>query len=98
MSCPRFAIVPVLNVSDNPQNGFYPITDFAGVFLDGPEPNHGFEPNMLGNQIQSIRAYAFSLNYLPGVLSAGTTEGTVTFLGSGPKVPVLVHDEADPSY
>lgn len=97
-TCPRFAIVPVLNVDDPPQNGFYPIKGFAGVFIDGSSPDHGFDPNNNGNQIQSIRAYAFSLNYLPGVLSAGTTEGTVTFIGTGPKVPVLVHDEADPAY
>ena len=98
VECPRFAIVPVLNATENPSNGFYPIVGFAGVFLDGDDPNHGFEPNNNATQIQSIRAYAFSLNYLPGVLSAGTTEGTVTFIGTGPKVPVLVHDLADPAY
>jgi hypothetical protein len=96
--CPRFAIVPILNVNANPSNGFYPIKGFAGVFLDGAAPNYGLEPNNNGNQVQSLRAYAFSLDFLPGVISSGTTEGTVTYLGAGPKVPVLVHDAGDPSY
>lgn len=99
LDCPRFAIVPVLNVDENPPNGYYPIVGFAGVFVDGPAPDYGFSTDSVtGTQVKSIRAYAFSLNYLPGIVSSGTTAGTVTFLGSGPKVPVLVHDSGDPSY
>ncbi len=98
LTCPRFAIVPVLNVDNNPPNGFYPIKAFAGVFIDSPADEYGFEPNNNGNQMKTIKAYAFSLDFLPGIISNGTVEGTVTFVGSGPKVPVLVHDTGDPSY
>ncbi|HVF03621.1 MAG TPA: IPT/TIG domain-containing protein [Frankiaceae bacterium] len=98
VQCPRFAIVPILNVDENPDNGFYPITGFVGVFIDGPAPNHGLEPNNAGTQIESVRAYVFSLDFLPGVLASGSTPDTVTYLGTGPKVPVLVHDSGDPSY
>ena len=99
LNCPRFAIVPVLNAVENPPSGYYPITGFAGVFIDGEPTDYGFEPsNDTASQMKAIRAYAFSLDYLPGIISSGATAGTVTFLGSGPKVPVLVHDEADPSY
>jgi Flp pilus assembly protein TadG len=95
-SCPRFAIVPVLNVAANPANGFYPIKDFAAVFIDSPDTNYGFEPNNNGNQMKAIHAYAFSLTYLPGIL--GNTSSTIDYIGTGPKVPVLVHDSGDPSY
>lgn len=98
VTCPRFGFVPVLNVSDNPPNGFYPIVGMAAVFIDGSPPNHGFEPSTAaGTQMRSIRAYAFSTKYLVGVFSSGETD-TIDYLGSGPKVPVLVHDSADPSY
>ena len=98
VQCPRFAIVPVLHVTANPPNGFYPIKEFAAVFVDSPDDDHGFEPNNNGNQIESIHAYAFSLRYLPEVLGSGSTENTTGYVGAGPKVPVLVHDAADPSY
>ena len=98
VGCPRFAIVPVMNVTENPRNGFYPVRGFAGVFIDGPAPDRGFDANNNGSQVESIRAYAFSLDFLPAVVSGGTAEGTVTYLGTGPKVPVLVHDSADPAY
>lgn len=98
VECPRFAIVPVLNVDTNPPNGYYPIKGFVAVFIDGPAPNYGLEPNVGGTQIESVRAYVFSLDYLGDVLASGTTDDTVPYLGTGPKVPVLVHDSGDPSY
>jgi hypothetical protein len=97
MDCPRFAIVPVLHTDANPGNGFYPIKDFVGVYIDGPSPNHGFHPNNNGTQVESIRAYAFDLDYI-GEVAGSDGNGTTTYLGSGPKIPVLVHDAGDPSY
>jgi Flp pilus assembly protein TadG len=98
VNCPRFAIVPVMNVATNPANGFYPIKTFVGVFIDGPAPDYGLDPNNNGTQVAAIHAYAFSLNYLPGLLSAGSAGSTIDYLGAGPKIPVLIHDAADPAY
>jgi Flp pilus assembly protein TadG len=98
LSCPRFAIVPVLHVTGSFGNGYYPISGFRGVFIDSPAPDYGFLPKGGGTQIQAIKAYAFSLDFLPGIISDGDVGGTVKFLGSGPKIPVLVHDTGDPSY
>ncbi len=90
MQCPRFAIVPVLHTTEHPPNGHYPVVGFRGIFIEGPAPNYGFTPNNNGTQIQSIKAYAFSLGYLPGVVSSSDVDGTVTYIGSGPKIPVLI--------
>jgi hypothetical protein len=98
VGCPRFAIVPVLHVNGAFGNGYYPITRFRGVFVDSPAPEYGFVPKGGGSQIQAVKAYAFSLDFLPGIISDSDVGGTVKFLGSGPKIPVLVHDDADPSY
>ncbi len=91
VECPRFSIVPVLHTTQNPQSGAYAVVGFRGVFIDGPAPDYGFQPNNNNTQIESIKAYAFSLDYLPGILSSSEVGGdTTTYIGSGPKVPVLI--------
>jgi hypothetical protein len=84
VQCPRFSFVPVLNVSGNPQNGYYPIKSFVGVFTEEFVTNGG------GSQVSAIKAYVIPTSLLPAVLTNDEVGGTVKFVGSGPRVPVLI--------
>ncbi len=84
--CPRFFLVPAMNISGNQQNGFYPITGFLGCFIETFQTNGG------GRQVTAIQAYVFSLDW---IASPGAGGGVIPYLGSGPRVPMLVHDAFD---
>lgn len=84
--CPRFFLVPVLNITGNQANGFYPITKFFGTFIEDFETNGG------GSQVTAIKAYVFSLDW---IASPGAGGGTIPYVGSGPRIPILVHDAYD---
>jgi Flp pilus assembly protein TadG len=99
--CPRFAILPVINVPSPPPSGnhVYPILDFKGFFLDDDPAapgttDHGFGFN--GGSLKVVKGFAFDLDDDFGLVSNGTI-GTVAYVG-GPKIPVLIHDAADPAY
>ena len=95
---PRFAYVPVLNVQ--PANGGskkYQIVDFRACFItdqpgsavkgDGPStPNNGFI--MDSNGVNSVQVIFLNPNALP---VPPVANGTINYVGSGPKVPVLVN-------
>lgn len=99
--CPRFALLPVINLPATIPSGnhAYPIRGFKGFFVDddpaSTTSDHGFTFN--GGALKVVKGYAFDLKYADGVISNGTG-GTVTYVGAGPKIPVLVHDAADPAY
>lgn len=78
-NCPRFFLVPVLQISGNQPNGFYPILRFMGAFIEDFETT-------------AIKAYVFSLDW---IASPGASGGTIPFVGSGPRIPILVHDPYD---
>jgi Flp pilus assembly protein TadG len=95
---PRFAYVPVLQVQ--PANGGskkYQIVDFRACFItdqpgsaikgDGPAtPNNGFI--MDSNGVNSVQVVFLNPNALP---VPPTSNGTINYVGTGPKVPVLVN-------
>ncbi len=92
LASPRFAIAPVLNVSSaGTNNGYYPVVGLQGVFVDSTPsaPTHGFDTSG-GGSVTAIHAFAFPLRLLPGLLSTSEVDGTTTFIGTGPVVPVLV--------
>jgi Flp pilus assembly protein TadG len=95
---PRFAYVPVLNVQ--PANGGsnkYQIVDFRACFItdqpgsaikgDGPATaNNGFI--MDSNGVNSVQVIFLNPNALP---VPPVANGTINYVGSGPKVPILVN-------
>jgi hypothetical protein len=95
---PRFAYVPVLHVQ--PANGGsakYQIVDFRACFItdqppsavlgDGPgTPNNGFV--MDSNGVHSVQVVFLNPNALP---VPPTKDGTINYIGSGPKIPVMVN-------
>jgi Flp pilus assembly protein TadG len=92
---PRMFFVPVLNSPFNPANGFYPVTDFRGVFITDESENtpastnNGIYFTNSGQKISQITVFAFSIKALPD--TAGNDGGTVPFMGAGPKIPVLIN-------
>lgn len=87
---PNFFFVPVINSVDHPQNGYYPIVDFRGFYLEcfGDGTQTGACPQATSGQITQLQGYAFSLDALPAV--AADTGETSIYLGGGTRVPVLV--------
>ncbi|MFN2624648.1 MAG: IPT/TIG domain-containing protein, partial [Mycobacteriales bacterium] len=91
--CPRFSVVPVLNVppSGPRPNKTYPIVGFKGLFIDDvPDAttDRGFVlPGASGN-VKGMAGWVFDLGYVAGVLPAGDFP-TVDYVG-GPKVIALV--------
>jgi hypothetical protein len=95
---PRFAYVPVLKVQ--PASGGsnkYQIIDFRACFItdqppsaikgDGPStPNNGFV--MDSNGVHSVEVIFLNGNALP---SPPVKNGTINYVGSGPKAPILVN-------
>ena len=95
---PRFAYVPVLNVQ--PANGGskkYQIVDFRACFItdqpgsaikgDGPATaTNGFI--MDSNGVNSVQVIFLNPNALP---VPPVANGTINYVGSGPKVPILVN-------
>ena len=92
---PRFFFVPVLNASEQPQNGFYPILDFRAVFITDESPStpasagNGIYYTNSGQNISQITVFAFSLAALPS--TAANEGGTIPYIGAGPKIPVLTN-------
>jgi hypothetical protein len=92
--CPRFFIVPVIDASISPPNGFYPIVNFRGVFVTdegvgtAPSTNNGVELNGGGTQLNALKVFVFPLAALPD--APNSSGGTIPFIGTGPKVPVLI--------
>lgn len=94
LQSPRFGTVPVLNVDTNPENGFYAVRGFRGVFVDSPDPaERGFVFNNNENKVLLVKSYVLELSLFSHcVQSSGQVGDTVDFLGpgSGPRVPVLI--------
>jgi hypothetical protein len=92
---PRFFFVPVLNASEQPQNGFYPIVDFRAVFITDESPStpasagNGIYYTNSGQNISQLTVFAFSMTALPD--TAANEGGTIPFIGAGPKIPVLTN-------
>lgn len=87
--CPQFFLVPTLDIDGNQSNGFYPITGFMGSFIET------FETNNNGTQVTAIKAYVFSLDW---IANPGAGGGTIPFVGSGPRIPILVHVACPPAF
>lgn len=85
IDCPRFAYVPVLATAINPQNAnnYWAIKDFMGSFIKK------FDLNTGGTQVTVIEAYVFPLSLLPPTVPV-PDDGTIPYIGAGPKIPVLV--------
>lgn len=103
---PRFFIIPVFNTEVLPQNSggggqagqYYPIESFVGGFITdeqasatrnnpvGVTATNGFLTGP--QQLQEIHAFLFPLTALPE--SIGNNGGSVPYIGSGPRIPVLV--------
>ncbi|MEP6695267.1 MAG: IPT/TIG domain-containing protein [Pseudonocardiales bacterium] len=83
--CPQFFLVPTLDIDGNQANGFYPITGFMGSFVES------FETNNNGTQVTAIKAYVFSLDWI-----ANPGGATIPFVGSGPRIGILVHVTCPP--
>lgn len=91
---PRFGYVPRMGAEMADLSGaseVYPIVGFYGAYITGlfnlntPCDDGGC------NQINVIRAELFELDAVtPGVLGSGPERETVAYLGSGPRVVVLV--------
>lgn len=92
LQSPRFGIVPVLNVSQEPAggSGWYPIVTFRGVFIDSPGDERGFRTGTPATKVTAVKAYVFDLGLLPGVLTPDEAGGSTTPYSGGPRVPVLV--------
>lgn len=92
LQSPRFGIVPVLNVTLEPEggSGWYPVVDFRGVFIDSPGDERGFRTGTPDTKVTAVKAYVFDLDLLPGVLTSDEAGGSTTPYFGGPRVPVLV--------
>jgi hypothetical protein len=92
LSSPNFFVVPVLNANEHPRNGFYPIRDFAGFYLDCfDDQSSGLctDASQAGtNQIKRMFGYAFDLDGIGGV--SADDGDTNIYYGGGVRVPVLV--------
>jgi hypothetical protein len=97
LQSPRFFYVPVLNASVQPQNGFYPIVEFRGVFItdetaassaSGTDATAANGISTKSAKIQSLTVFAFPLAGLPA--SEGNNGPTSTYIG-GTKIPVLIN-------
>ena len=100
--CPRFSLLPIINVPNPPPSGnhVYPILGFKGFFVDDDPAapgtsDHGFQ--FSGGSLRVVKGFAFDLDTDFGLVS-NSSGGTITYVGAGPKVPVLVHDADDPAY
>jgi hypothetical protein len=84
----------VIDASISPPNGFYPIVNFRGVFVTdegvgtAPSTNNGVELNGGGTQLNALKVFVFPLAALPD--APNSSGGTIPFIGTGPKVPVLI--------
>ena len=97
--CPRFAILPVLNAKDDPDNGtghYLRIIGFQAVWFDDDTADHGFVWQG-GSSLQRVRAYVFDIDYLPEEVSAEVAGVVGPYVEGLPKVIQLVHDESDPA-
>jgi len=100
-SCPRFALLPVVNVDDaNTPNGttYYPIVGFKGMFITSINPgdptfDHGF--SFTGGSMQSVKGFVFDLKWLNKNVSSSDVLGTQAYVGTGPVVAELVRDKDD---
>jgi hypothetical protein len=94
---PRFAYVPVLKIQ--PANGGsnkYQIVDFRACFItdqppsavkgDAPSASNGLVTD--NNGITSLQVVFINPNALP---TPPVKNGTINYIGSGPKVPILVN-------
>lgn len=97
LDCPRFAILPVVNSAFDTLNGtrYFPIIGFRAVYFWDDSPYKGFVWN--GSNLKAVRAWVFDLDYLPPQVSAEVAGAIGGYLGSGPKVVRLVHDQGDPA-
>ena len=86
----------MLNATAPPRNGtrYYPIIDFKALYFWDDTSEHGF--SWQGNNLKAVRAFVFDLDYLPPEVSAQVAGAIGGYLGSGPKVVRLVHDQSDP--
>ena len=90
---PRFFFVPVVDYNIHPPNGYYPIVDFAAVFITDADvavpatPANGVNMTGGGSQIDNLHVFVFPIQTLPDLANNG---GTIPFIGAGPKIPVLV--------
>ena len=84
VNCPRFTILPVLHIKEDPQNGYHAVQNFVGAYIqDFTTQGGGGTP-----QVRTITAITFPLNWLPG--AGAESDGTIPFIGTGPVVPVLI--------
>ncbi|MDP9220393.1 MAG: hypothetical protein M3P23_07625, partial [Actinomycetota bacterium] len=100
---PRFALLPVLNAPVMPPNGtsYYWCIGFKALFIDKDDSDMsasetGFTWN--GGSMRIVKGYVFDVKYLPETVSSTQVGGTQDYTGSGPKIPLLVHDTGDGTY
>jgi hypothetical protein len=100
-SCPRFALLPVVNVDDatTPDGtAYFPIVGFKGMFITSINPgdpayDHGFA--FQGGSMQGVKGFVFDLKWLHKNVSSSEVLGTQAYVGTGPVVAKLVRDKDD---
>lgn len=87
---PRFGIVPVFNITtlgSGKGTSYYPIADFAGVYVESIETNSPKKSPQEG-QIVALKAWVFPLGLVS--FPVPNTGPTGPYIGKGPKTVVLV--------
>jgi hypothetical protein len=97
INCPRFAILPVVTAPAPPPSGteYFPIVGFKAIYFWDDSSDHGF--SWQGSNLRAVRAFVFDLDYLPPQVGSQVAGAIGGYLGTGPKVVVLVHDNDDPT-